>query len=83
MNVLDIIALVILFVSILICAIRGLLKILAGFGSFAVALIVSRIFGGPLGEKYLGEALGFFAPIFGTIVLFVVLLLVCRIIFFL
>lgn len=83
MNVLDIIVLIIFSLSILICAIKGLLKILSGVGSFAVAFIVSKLFGNTLGERFLGEALGSFAGILGTLVLFVALLLLTRIIFFL
>ncbi len=81
MNTLDIITLVILSLSVLICAIKGFLKIIAHFGAFCVAMIASKLLGGWLGETFLGEALGGFASAIGTLVLFVLLLLLCRIIF--
>lgn len=79
MNGFDIIAIVIFLVFVVVCAIRGFLKILSKWGAFFAAMILSKIFGGMIGEKLLGDALGGFAPIVGTIIMFVILLIVLRI----
>lgn len=81
MNTLDIIALVIFSVSVLICAIKGFLKLVANFGAICVAFLAARLVGGYLAELLLGSALGGFAVPLGTAVAFVLLLILCRIIF--
>ncbi len=81
MNIFDIIALVIFFLFVLICTIRGFLKILARLGSFFAAMILSKVFGGMLGGMLLGDILGDFAPIVGTVAIFVLLFILFRIVF--
>lgn len=81
MNILDIIVIAIFLISVLVCTIKGFLKIIAGFGAICVALIAARQFGGLLGGLLLEKYIGGFAPVVGTAVFFVILLIVCRIIF--
>ncbi len=81
MNIFDIIALVIFFLTFINCAARGFLKIIARFGALFVAFIVSRWFGGTLGTQLLGDVLGGFASVIGVIVTFILLFFLCRIIF--
>ena len=81
MNIFDIIAIVIFFAFVVICAIRGLMKIIAKWGAFFAAMIISKIFGGMIGTMLLGAVLKGFAPIVGTVLLFIILYIVFRIIF--
>ncbi len=80
MNGLDILSLAIFAVFVIICAIKGLLGILSKWGSLFAAIIISKLFGGMLGEKLLGDVLGNFAPIVGVALCFVLLYLLLRII---
>ena len=81
MNILDIIAIAIFLVFVVVCAWRGLLKIIARWAAFFAAMILSKVFGGLLGNMLLGDLLGGFASVIGTVVLFVLLYIVCRILF--
>jgi len=81
MNIFDIIALVIFFLTVIVCTFKGLLKIVSRFGALFVAMIGSKWFGGELGEKYLGDLIGDAANAVGVVILFILLFLVCRIIF--
>jgi len=80
MNGFDILSLAIFAIFVIICAIKGLLGILSKWGSLFAAIILSRLFGGMLGETLLGDVLGNFAPIVGTALTFVLLYLLLRII---
>lgn len=80
MNTLDIIAIIIFAMFVLICTVRGFLGILSKWGSFFAAMILSKMFGGMVGDMLFVDLLGSFAPIVGTALLFVVLFFVCRII---
>ena len=73
MNTLDIIALVIFSLSVVLCAIKGLLKLVTQFGSLCVAFIAARLLGGWLGELIFGESLGGFAVPLGTVICFIIL----------
>lgn len=81
MNIFDIIAIIIFAVFVLVCTVKGFLKILAKCGAFFVAMILSKPIGSYLGEELLGDVLKSFAPILGTVVMFILLYFVCRIIF--
>ena len=81
MNIFDIIAIIIFAVFVLICTLKGFLKILAKWGAFFAAMLLSKPIGSYLGEAFLGESLKSFAPILGTVVMFILLYFVCRIIF--
>ena len=81
MNIFDMIALVVFFLTVIICTFKGLLKIVANFGSLFFALIASKWFGVELGEKYLGDILGDASGPVGVFILFILLFIVCRIIF--
>ena len=50
MNVFDIITLVIFFGTVIVCAFRGFLKIIARIGAFFGAMILSKWFGATVGE---------------------------------
>ncbi len=82
MNIFDIITLVIFFGSVLICTLQGFLKIISKLGAFFLAMIISKWFGGMLGEWIFGDAIGEFSSVLGVAMLFVVLSLLFRIIFF-
>ena len=81
MNIFDIIAIIIFAVFVLICTVKGFMKILAKWGAFFAAMLLSKPIGSYLGEELLGETLKSFAPILGTVVMFILLYFVCRIIF--
>ena len=81
MNIFDIIAIVIFALTVLICTFRGFLKIVARLGALFVAFLLSRMFGGELGVKYLGDLIGDAASAVGVCISFILLFLVCRIIF--
>ena len=83
MNAFDIIAIAIFVLFVVICAFRGFLKILAKWGAFFAATILSKLFGAKVGLLLLGDVniLSSFSHIIGTVFLFVVLFFVCRIIF--
>ena len=82
MNVFDIIAIVIFFLFVLICMFLGLLKILSKWGAFFAAMILSKMFGARIGTILLGDVpvIGSIAHIIGTVLLFIVLFFLCRII---
>ncbi len=80
MNGLDIFSLIIFALFVIICAFKGFLGILSKWGSLFAAIILSKLFGGMLGEKLLGDFLGNFAPIVGTALSFVLLYFLLRII---
>lgn len=80
MNGLDILSLAVFAIFVIICAIKGLLGILAKWGSLFAAIILSKLFGGMLGEMFLSDVLGNFAPIVGTALTFALLYLLLRII---
>ena len=81
MNGLDIISIVILILFVVIGAFKGLLKIVSGWGALFAAIFLSKLFGGLLGEKLLGDSFGAFAPVVGTVVCFIILYILLRIIF--
>ena len=95
MNVFDIITIVIFALFVIICAFKGLLKILSNWGSFFGALIISRIFGAAAGEFLLNALSGPISnmesktlaslilnaiPTLGTVLLFFLVYLVLRLI---
>lgn len=82
MNILDIITLVIFFSVVITCTACGFLRIVSSLGAFIAAMIVSKWFGGTLGEWIFGDTIGSFASILGVAMLFVVLSLLFRIVFF-
>lgn len=81
MNILDIIVIAIFLISVLICTLKGFLKIIAGFGAVCVAFIASRHIGAWLGNLLLGDIIGGFSSAIGIVIMFLILLIVCRIIF--
>ncbi len=81
MNTFDIISIIIFALFIIICAFKGFMKILAKWGAFFVAMACAKPLGSYLGVLLLGNALGSFAPIIGTVLTFILLYIACRIIF--
>ena len=95
MNVFDIITIVIFALFVIVCAFKGLLKILSNWGSFFGALIISRIFGVAAGDFLLNALAGPISnmesktlatlilnviPALGTALLFFLVYLVLRLI---
>ena len=82
MNVFDIFAIVIFALFVIICTFRGFLKILSKWGAVFAAIILSKIFGARVGDMLFSEVpvVNSFSNIIGTMLLFVVIFFLCRII---
>ena len=79
MNTFDIIALVIFFAFVLICAWRGLLKIISKWAAFFAAMIIAKMLGAKVGFALFKNIP--LAQYIGMVLLFVVLYIVCRLLF--
>ena len=97
MNIFDIVIIAIFALLVIACAIKGFFKILSDFGALFGAIILSRLFGGALGEllnrlvleaiaekinfAFIENIIGYLMPMVGTAVLFVLLYLLLRLVF--
>ena len=82
MNLFDIIAIAIFVLFVIVCTFSGFLKMLAKWGAFFAAMILSRMFGARVGEYLLGDVdfLSSFSNVIGTAIVFVALFFAGRII---
>ncbi len=81
MNIFDIISLVAFIAFIVVCACRGLLRIVAGLGAFLVASLLSRLLASLVGVILLENLLGIDGEVWVTVlslVLFVVLFILLK-----
>ncbi len=93
MNILDYICLILLCASVVICAIKGLKKIIFRVAAFVISMILAKLLGNKIGTLLLSDIIrldigslsdtvnGTIISLLGTLIVFLLLLIVLKLIF--